>query len=51
VHGPALEGLPVGQLAVQDVQDDLAHLHGINDGEGLIDALNFNLSGVVLLTT
>ena len=36
VYGPALEGLPFGELAVQDVQDDLPDLHRVHDGEGLI---------------
>jgi hypothetical protein len=44
VHGLALEGLPVGQLAVQDVEDDLAHLHRVDDGEGLLYPLNFYFS-------
>ena len=36
VYGPALERLPFGELAVQDVQDDFPDFHRVDDGEGLI---------------
>ncbi len=51
MNGFALEGLPVGQLAVQDVKDDLAYFLSVNNLKGLLNALYLNLGGIVLLAS
>ena len=51
VHCLALEGLPVGQLSVHDVQHYLSYLLGIHDLEGLLNSIYFDFSSIVLLTT
>ena len=51
VHGLALEALPVGQLPVHDVQHHLAHLLCVHYLKGLLNSIDFDFSGIVLLTT